>query len=53
MTSHFAEPSEALPEMLSISSEGGLLKQWKQLVTALFLHSVHYFLHFLEELQMD
>lgn len=53
MISHFAELSEELLEMLSISFEGDLLKLPTSSVTVLFLHIVNYFLHFLEKTQMD
>lgn len=53
MTSHSAEPYEALPEMLSVGSEAGLLKLRKKFVIVSFPYSFHYFFHFLEGIQMD
>lgn len=53
MTSHSAGPCEALPEMLSVSSEAGLLKLRKQFVIVSFPHNFHDFFHFLEGIQMD
>lgn len=53
MTSHSAGPCEALPEMLSVSSEAGHLQLRKQFVTVLFPDNFRYFFHFLEGIQMD
>lgn len=53
VTSHSAGPCEALPEMLSVSSEAGLLQLWKQFVIVSFPYNFHYFFHFLEGIQMD
>lgn len=53
VTSHSAEPYEALPEMLSVGSEAGLLKLRKKFVIVSFPYSFHYFFHFLEGIQMD